>query len=135
MPAFPLRRTLLLAALMSAAPMAWSTEEPKDVKVVRMALADAFASQDRRMIGALISDAYSGLRFFTFSKENSAYWDNAGRSLREARCVSSGADTVVYAIYWPPSGEHKVERQISFYLHNAEWKLNFASFMGPFPHF
>ena len=135
MPACPHRRKLVLMGLMSAAPIAWCAKEPGDVKQARLALADAFATQDQRKIGSLILDAYSGLRLFTFSKENSAYWQDAGRSLREARLVSAGSEKVVYAIYWPVSGEYKEERQVSFYRHDAKWALDLASFMGPFPHF
>ncbi|MEY4564033.1 MAG: hypothetical protein RLZZ618_3310 [Pseudomonadota bacterium] len=134
MPACPQRRKLILTALVSAAPLAWSAEEPENVKGIRLALADAFATQDRRKIGALILDTHSGLRLFTFSKENSAYWEDAGRALREARFVSSGTDKVMYAIYWPTSGEYKKERHISFLRRDVQWELDFASFMGPFPH-
>jgi hypothetical protein len=100
---------------------------------VRLRLAVAFEKNDMATVRSLVSDPWSGLRFFTTRQDG--MWERAAVAFHNAQLVTKNEKQVVYEINWPVNAESKKTRTIIFLSLNSEWKLDLNSFLGPFPHF
>jgi hypothetical protein len=100
---------------------------------VRLQLAAAFEKNDMTTIRSLVSDPWSGLRFFTAGQDG--MWERAAVAFRNAQLVTKDEKQVVYEINWPMNAESKKTQTIIFLSQDSEWKLDLNSFLGPFPHF
>jgi hypothetical protein len=118
---------------MAVAPSIWCADEVVAADKIRLQLADAFTKKDMATIKALVTDPWSGLRFF--SEKNDGMRESAGVAFREAKVVTIDENRVAYEIIWPSHTESKNTRKIIFILTSPEWKLDLNSFLGPFPHF
>ena len=113
---------------MATAPLVWSATDDSPAMPNRLKLADAFSRKDLDAISTLVSDPWSGLRFFTVREGNDDFWKDMGKRLREAEIVSTSQSMVIYTIQW--NGK---SREIEFLLIDECWVLDLNSFLGPFP--
>ena len=121
-------KALILPALMMLTSVAWSAEDGSPAMPSRLQLADAFANRDLLKVQALVVDPWSGLRFFSVKDGDEAYWQAMATELRQAKLVSTGKHAVVYEIRRDGQA-----RKIEFVLGKEGWRLDFNSFLGPFP--
>jgi len=128
MPPIHAFRILTLLIFMATAPLAWSATDDSPAMPNRLKLADAFSRKDLDTISTLVSDPWSGLRFFTVREGNDDFWKDLGKRLREAEIVSTSKSMIIYTIPW--NGKY---REIEFLLIDERWVLDLNSFLGPFP--
>ncbi len=105
----------------------WAHAEAHAADKLLQRLADAFAKKDLKSVSALINDPWSGQRFCA-SWDDQA-WKAAARALRGAKLKS---DSPAKRIYTVESGNRA--RDITVDLGDGGWRLDYNSFMGPFPH-
>ena len=100
--------------------------EPGDLVLKKLAV--LFDKQDAAGISPLITDGWSGLRFTSgWSADD---WHETATELRSAKLKSSTQNERVYVLtVQSKPREVKVLR-----TSETEWKLDYNSFKGPFPH-
>ncbi len=120
-------------ALIAMVPSLSSAKDNATADEVRLQLADAFVKNDMDAVGSLVSDPWSGLRFFTGRQDG--MWERAAVAFRNAQLITMNEKQAVYEIHWPVNAESKKTRTIIFLSQDSGWKLDLNSFLGPFPHF
>ena len=107
------------------APTDASSPHPADAAL--LVLADAFEAKDQKAIQGLISDGFSGSRFWPDWSD--AQWHAAAVSLRGATLRTSAAEHRVYSV-----SQARGDRDVNMVLDDGHWRLDYNSFQGPFPH-
>ena len=100
--------------------------EPGDLVLNKLAV--LFDKQDAPGISPLIADGWSGLRFTAGWSADT--WHETATELRSAKLKSSTPDERVYVL--TVQGQPKEVKVLR--TSETEWKLDYNSFKGPFPH-
>ncbi len=119
--------SLVLFACASAAPVGAQTEAAHPADATLMRLADAFDAKDAAAARALINDPWSGSRFWSGWSDDA--WHQAATDLRTAHFESEHDGRRVYSI-----SRDGHPREITMDSNGGQWRLDYNSFHGPFPH-
>jgi hypothetical protein len=129
-----LTRLVVVLVLAGLCCRASGSNETHPADATRLALAAAFEKKDVKVIGELVFDGWSGLRFTRNWGDND--WKVVSRAIREAKLKTSSVRTRIYSVtfYWAHAPGVQT-RDVEMSPDNVgHWKLDYNSFLGPFPH-